>query len=88
MDLSIKFRSRIAASWKHFKKKVRGSSGLQKTVSVVNVDSVQARKCRQQRGRAQLQMRCFIEHEHEQMKHYQIKLQFLVTYIAPTRYIQ
>ena len=25
---------------------------------------------------------------HEQMKHNQIKLRFLVTYIAPTRYIQ
>ena len=33
MDSSINFRTRIAASWKHFKKKGRGSSGLQKTVS-------------------------------------------------------
>ena len=78
MDSSIKFRSRIAASWKHFKKKGRGSSGLQKTVSVVNVDSIQARKRLQQRGRAQLQTRCFIEHAHEQMKHNQIKLDFLL----------
>ena len=85
MDSSIKFRSRIAASWKHFKKKGRGSSGLQKTVSVVNVDSIQAWKRLQQCGRAQLQTRCFIEHAHEQMKHNQIKLRFLVTYIAPTR---
>ena len=30
----------------------------------------------------------FIEHVYEQMKRNQIKLRFLVTYIAPTRYIQ
>ena len=35
-----------------------------------------------------LQTQCFVEHAHEQMKHNQIKLRFLVTYIAPTRYIQ
>ena len=30
----------------------------------------------------------FVKHAHEQMKHNQIKLRFLVTSIAPTRYIQ
>ena len=82
MDSSIKFHSRIAASWKHFKKKGQGSSSLQKTVSVVNVNSIQARKRLQQHGRAQLPTRCFIEHAHEQMKHNQIKLDFLL-YILP-----
>ena len=61
---------------------------LAENVSVVNADSIQAGKHRQQRGRAQLQTQCFFKHAHEQMKHNQIKLRFLVTYIAPTHYIQ
>ena len=44
---------------------------LAENVSVVNTDSIQAGKHRQQRGRAQLQTQCFFKHAHEQMKHNQ-----------------
>jgi len=78
MNSSIKFHSRITAFWKLFKKKGWGSSGLQKSVSAMNVDSIQARKRHRQCGRAQLQTRCFIEHMHKAIRCNQTKLQFLL----------
>jgi len=78
MDSNIKFHSRIAAIWKIFKKKGWGSSGLQKTVSAVNIDSIQAGKHHRQCGRAQLQTRSFIECMHKEIRCNQTKLQLLL----------
>ena len=93
MDLSIQFCSRITASWKHFKKKGQGSFSLQKTVSVMNIDSIQARKHCQQCGRAQLQTRCFINvllsMHTNRWNIIKLNYNFLLhMYIAPTCYIQ